>query len=205
MKKISLLVAVVLISATAAYSQLGFQLGLKGGLNFASLDIANPTGFSTEGATGWHIGAFTTIKITKFAIQPEIIYSAQGGDISVSGVADALSTDLDYVTIPIMIKFYLVGGLNLQAGPQFGILLNGEQEIIDPLSGNVTTDDIKDFISSSDLSLGLGAGVDLPFGLNLGVRYNLGLSDINDTLAGFDETKNKVFQVSIGYAFVKKG
>ena len=50
----------------------------------------------------------------------------------------------------------------------------------------------------------LGVGWDLPFGLTLDARYNLGLSKIN---AGTNnvETKNQVFQISAGFKIIKLG
>ena len=51
----------------------------------------------------------------------------------------------------------------------------------------------------------MGAGADLPFGLNLAARYNLGLADNEkENFITGDEMKNSVFQVSAGYAFIRK-
>jgi len=61
------LIIMVLIVSTSSYAQ-SIRFGLKGGLNFAS--ISTNIG-STDGSTGFHAGTYLTIKISKFAIQPE--------------------------------------------------------------------------------------------------------------------------------------
>jgi hypothetical protein len=55
-----------------------------------------------------------------------------------------------------------------------------------------------------DLSAALGLGWDLPFGLTIDARYNLGLSDISD-FEGSETAKNQVFQLSVGFKLIKFG
>ena len=83
------------------------------------------------------------------------------------------------------------------------VVVKAEQETFD-FNGNVTKEDIKDEMKKSDISAGLGAGWDLPFGLTVDARYNLGLSKLYD---GSDapEAKNQVFQFSLGYKLFKFG
>jgi hypothetical protein len=99
-----------------------------------------------------------------------------------------------YVTIPVMVKLYLLAGLNIQAGPQFGLLTKAEYDGVD----------IKDELKGSDISANIGLGWDLPFGLTVDARYNLGLSDISDN-PGFGELKSRVIQISVGYKIFKFG
>ena len=93
-----------------------------------------------------------------------------------------------------MLKFYLPLGLNLQAGPQFGILTNAEDE-----DGKSLGNRFKD----SDFSAVLGLGWDAPFGLQFSARYVLGLSDNSDIVNS--EYVNKMLQLSIGYSLFKLG
>ena len=205
MKKINILLATIFLSAicvSQSFAQLGFQLGIKGGPNFSNIK----TDVSTEGQTGFHAGAYAMIKVSKIGIQPELLFSSISSDITTGSATSEFTSS--YVNIPIILKLYLVGGLNLQLGPQFGFATFSELKTA--AAGVTTTTDVQDQLKSSDVSLAIGAGFDLPFGLNLTARYNLGLSDINDTLdldidpATNDELRNQVFQVSVGYAFVKK-
>ncbi len=198
MKKAILILICSVVFTGFANGQAGFRLGLKGGLNFANLD----TDSDLDSRTGFHAGAFATIKISKIAIQPEMIFSQQGAQFSVNSFD--LESNFSYLNVPVMLKFYLIGGLNVQVGPQFGFLLSGDQETVDIFSGEVTEEDAKDFIKGSDVSVGLGAGWDLPFGLTFDARYNLGISDVNDVESS-GEIKNQVFQISVGYRFIELG
>jgi hypothetical protein len=210
------LVVVLAFISTSTFAQVRFDLGLKGGLNFANVSASSSIAKNYEGRTGYHLGAYAMIKITKFAIQPEVIFSRQGQNFSTSSVSD-LESSFDYFNVPIMIKFYLVGGLNIQAGPQFGFLSSAKGDVVNSTTNAVTKgQDLTGLVQSSDVSLGVGAGWDLPFGLNVTARYNIGLSDVNKftnsslppTLTsslGTSQAKNQVFQFSLGYRLIKFG
>lgn len=184
-----------------AFSQAEFAIGIKAGPNFAKIDADASAGENYKSRTGFHGGAFALIKLTKIGIQPEIIFSQQGSKVKIN--SQDLDANYSYINIPVMLKVYLVAGLNIQVGPQFGFVASAKQETIDALSGDVTKEDVKDQMKKSDISAGLGAGWDLPFGLTVDARYNLGLSKIND--GGSGDVKNQVFQVSLGYKLIKLG
>ena len=173
MKKLTILV--VFLAATIAGANAQVAFGVKGGLNFANVDVSG----DPDGKTGYHFGAFAEIGLGGIAIQPEILYSTKGAE----------DFDLSYLEIPILLKKNFAKVFNIHLGPQFGILTKAE----------AVDTDVKDFLKSSDLSLAAGAGVNLPMGLVGGARYVLGLSDIDD---GFGtEVKNKTFQVYVGWKF----
>ncbi len=199
---------------SVSQAQVRFDLGLKGGLNFASINTSSSISTNYKDRTGYHFGAYAMIKITKFAIQPEILFSRESQSYTVN--SSSFNSNYDYFTIPVMLKFYLAAGLNLQAGPQFGFLANSSKSITAfNSSGSPTSGKVSDFVKSSDVSLGLGLGWDLPFGLNITARYNMGLSDINkqsgvnspliQSSLGTKEAKNQVFQFSVGYRLFKIG
>ena len=202
MKKLNLLVALFVFSALIhqAHAQAQFALGIKGGPNFANLDVNSSVGDNYKNRTGFHAGAFALIKLTKIGIQPELLFSRQGSNFQFnSGSGEA---NFDYINIPIILKLYTVAGINLQAGPQFGFLSGGE--VKKTIQGITSTQSAKDAYKGSDFGLALGVGWDLPFGLTLDARYNLGLSKINNG-TNAPESKNQVFQVSAGFKIIKIG
>ncbi|NQZ77256.1 MAG: porin family protein [Ekhidna sp.] len=167
-----------------AFSQASVGIGIKGGANFANTNVAG-----TESITAFHGGAYGLVKLASIGIQPEILFSKQGAS------SDFGNVDLSYVNIPVMLKFYLPLGLNLQAGPQIGILTDAVSQDVD----------VKDAYKNSDLSAAFGAGWDAPFGLQFTARYVIGFSDINDLAGATEEVKNRTFQLSIGYTLFKLG
>ena len=200
MKKIIILSFAILAMATVSYSQAEVALGIKGGLNFANIDVSSSSA-AYNSKTGYHAGAFLLIKLSKIGIQPEIIFSRQGSSYKpVNGTS--LDARYDYVNIPIILKLYTVAGINLQVGPQFGFLAGATQDV--NVNGAITSQDVKSSLKGSDISLALGVGWDLPFGLTIDGRYNLGLSDNNNS-GSSNNIKNQVIQISAGFKLFKFG
>lgn len=209
MKKFSILAIAMLAIITVQAQSVG--LGIKGGLNFPSADaLSIDQNISIESASssasGYHAGLFVSAKVAMFELQPEVLYSFQSFEYEFEDVASSSSAVIEgsqeshYVTIPVILKFSPVPILNLQVGPQFGLLLSAN-EIRDDI-GSATSADIKDKLTSSDIGLNFGVGADLPFGVQAHVRYVLGLSDVNVDSPADVSVSNSMFQVSIGYAFL---
>ena len=121
---VSLFLAGVAFSHTAS-AQVQFSLGIKGGVNFANINVSDARA-TWDGKTGFHGGAFALIKVTAFAVQPELIFSQQGSTVKING--QDLDANFNYMNVPVMLKFYLPLGLNLQMGPQFGFLTSAESD-----------------------------------------------------------------------------
>ncbi|HEU4608394.1 MAG TPA: outer membrane beta-barrel protein, partial [Chitinophagaceae bacterium] len=95
---------------------------------------------------------------------------------------------LDYLSIPILLSYRPSKLISFQAGPQFGILLNQDKNLVQ--NGG-------EAFKNGDLSL-LG-GVQLNIGgIRLGGRYAVGLNNIND-ISNQDEWKNQGFQLYAGF------
>lgn len=202
MKKI---IVTLLFAGASLYSVAQeFSIGLKGGPNFANINTNESPGTNYESRTGFHLGAFALIKGEKVGFQPEILFSQQGRKFKYSGSPD-LKENFSYVNIPLIVKLYTIAGINLQVGPQIGLLTSAERENFSATSG-VTKEDIKNDLKKTDLSLALGVGWDLPFGLSIDGRYNWGLTDNDDgyvSVGSPSSVKNQVWQFSIGYKFFK--
>jgi hypothetical protein len=194
------LLLVSIASSHMALAQVQFSLGIKGGVNFASINV-NDAKATWDGKTGFHGGAFALFKLTAFAIQPEVIFSQQGSTVKFQ--SQDIKANFSYLNVPVIAKFYLPLGLNLQLGPQFGFLTTAESDY-NPVSGTQTSTDLKDYYKNSDVSLGMGIGWDLPMKITIDARYNLGLTDIDDN-GSLEATKNQVFQISLGYKLFKFG
>lgn len=175
MKKV-IAVVMFLFMGTTMFSQ-GIDLGIKAGANFST--ISDVVGVSNK--TGFHAGAFGALKFNnKIALQAELLYSQQGAKW------DFGEFDLNYMNVPVFIKYYLIQGLNVQIGPQFGFIIDDK----------VTNAEI----NKSDISGILGLGYDFPLGIRIDARYNLGFSDVQkgDNVEG----KNSVFSLALGYSFL---
>lgn len=187
MKKVLLSLVVLAVSSVTTFAQISG--GIKAGVNFANQKVS-ADGFSItpDARTAFHAGVYVNIGLAeKMSIQPELLYNSVGSEW------DGSEIKVDYLSLPIMFKYNVAPIVNLQAGPQFGFVMSADAE----------GEDIKDLVKGTDLGFGLGAGVDLPMGLNFTARYIFGLSNIGED-EFFDgatdaSLKNNVFQLSVGY------
>lgn len=187
--------AAVVLVTTSLKAQVGF--GLKGGVNLTNLRVDDPES-SYDSRTGFHGGFFVRDRIGNVAIQPEFLLFTQNDEVSTTILNGTIEESFTYFSIPVMFKFYPALDLNIQAGPQFGFLVDGERRFKTELFND--TRDIRDDYKDSDVSISLGGGWDAPFGLTLDVRYNIGVKDINNMVDG-EETRSKVFLLSVGWNF----
>jgi len=194
----TLFVIAVFFISFQAHSQTAF--GLKAGLNLSSLNVDDPEA-SYDSRTGYHAGIFLRGKFDKIAVQPELLLFTQSGDIEKTATFGTAQESFTYLSIPFMFKFYPVLGLNLQVGPQFGFLLDGERKYDNPLFSG--SEDITDYYKQSDVSVSVGAGYDFGFGLGIDLRYNLGVKDINNEANG-EAVKSRVILVSLGWNFLRE-
>ena len=203
MKKIILTAAAVFAFSFANAQDVKF--GAKAGLNISSI-TGDTDGFGDiSSKVGFQVGGFAEIKISdKFAIQPELLYSAQGAktEFSEEGLSVKGTQKLAYLNIPVMARFYVAKGFSLEAGPQLGFLLSAEQEATVSFEGESETesaDNKKDF-NSTDFGFNLGAGYDVTENINLGLRYSIGLNNIVKE-NGSDSNSNSNLAFAVGYKF----
>ena len=98
------------------------QFGAKAGVNFAT--IGGDGTEEVKSLTGLHVGLVSEIFLGEnFSLQPEVLYSTQGAmnedTETLDGVTYSYKNELklDYINVPIMVKYYITPGLNLQVGP----------------------------------------------------------------------------------------
>jgi hypothetical protein len=190
MNKVLLSLLFLSVSILGVEAQ-GGALGIKGGVNFANQDIETIT---TNSITGFHGGIFASLMFTEtLGLQPELLFSSQGSELELDNFDD-VKNEFNYITIPLLLKIKPGEIINLYLGPQIGFLT----------SATKNSEDVKDLYNTSDFSLVFGAGFELFERLELGARYNLGLSDINDNDPELDdiEIKNRMFQVYAGIKLV---
>ena len=170
------------------------NIGIKGGLNAYNIHNNNKTTYDPK--IGFNVGLLGHIHLNKnFALQPEIVYSAQGAKYKVSNVETIIK--LDYVNIPVLFQYMWDNGLRIQAGPQVGLLLSGKSKT------NSVTVDNKENLEPIDFAVSFGAGYIHPAtGLGIDLRYNLGLTDINKNSTVV--STNRGLQLGLFYIFGKK-
>ncbi len=185
MKKLLGAISLFVMSHTLVQAQ-HTNFGIKGGYNSASIEVDNGTDY--DAISGLHIGGLAHIHVSPhFAVQPELVYSGQGGE------RPNQKLKLGYINLPVLGQYMAGGGFRLQTGPQLGFLVSAEQKI-----GDIEVD-VDDAYDSIDFSWVFGAGYLFSSGLGIDLRYNLGLSDISD--GGNIDAMNRVVQLGLFYQF----
>ena len=194
MKRLFTLLTIIVMSQVQAQ---GLDFGIKAGLNYANVsgieDFNQRQGISAGLFAGARLG-------DKLEFQIDALYSQQGAEVDQS-ISQVISEfNLDYISIPIVLKYYLTENVNIHAGPQLGILLNEETSVFNQTISAVEA-------NTADWLGTIGVGLDLPLGLRAEARYSFGLSRVNGSvsLPDFDDLSNSRTQMttlSIGYSWL---
>ncbi len=183
------LASFLLIFSLSSFSQ-GVNFGIKGG---ASINKITGKSFKEEFTYGYHIGAYVTIKLSdKLGLQPEVLLNQINTDTSstfssIYQFNKINNIKLKYLSIPLLLNYNVSNLLALQAGPQFGVLIDQDKDI---LQNGEQAFKNGDFSMIGGLQLKL-----LKF--RVYGRYVIGLSNL-DNIGDKDKWKSQSVQLGIG-------
>ncbi len=190
-------ISILLILATTSMSAQAwsneFQLGFRGGLNFST--VTGDGYDSPDGRTSFYAGLLAEAPLTeRLSLQPEVFYARQGFDIGGTPSDPAVEFQLDYIQVPVLLKLYLIDGLNVHAGPQFGFKVNESLDFSPASAGN--TIDV-DAIQTLDVQLSVGAEYKVLQTFFVQARYAYGFSEIIEDA----DAHNAVLSLGVGFMF----
>jgi hypothetical protein len=131
-------------------------------------------------------------------IQPEVLWNQYQSRVDSSfsdvyknsvTISNYKDVKLNYLTIPLLLNYKLGSLMSLQAGPQFGILLDQSKNLIQ--NG-------QEAFKTGDFSMVGGAQIHISK-IRLQGRYFVGLNNISD-IDNQNKWKNQGFQLSLGLA-----
>lgn len=209
MKK-TLLSLCLLMASFAAFAQLP-TVGFKGGVNFATVNAsASGTNLTvTSGTlTTFNVGAFVDFKFGNVSLQPALNFTGKGGKFSNSGDEDfegSAQFKLYYLQVPVNVVYHVpvvVGDFYFGAGPYVGMGVSGKEKV--KINGAEQSEDVKfgsgdEEIKRTDFGANAIVGFKFKTGFLINANYDLGLSNITNDDTG--KLKNRVFGISVGYAF----
>ena len=190
-KLATMVVALFMMQAATAQ----FRIGAKVGTNIVKVQGKS---FEDEFRYGYHLGGFAVIGLTqdkKLFLQPEVLFNQYSTTLDSSykeiyeGIINSSQSKvkLNYLAIPILLNYKLIGPLYLQAGPAFGILMDQNKNFLQNGA---------DAFKKGDFSMVAGAQLKLSKIYVTG-RYVIGLNNIND-IDNQDKWKSQVVQLSLG-------
>lgn len=186
--------SLLLVLSTSIFAQ-RFDLGIKGGANLGKLSGQS---FNDQFSLAYHLGGFMEVGLGKrWSIQPEVLFNQVNADTT-SAFSDIYNNllgsgsgniRLRYLSVPILLNYQLTKGVVLQAGPQFGILMDQNRNLLQ--NG-------KEAFQNGDFSLQAGVQIRLAKFRVYG-RYGIGLNNLND-IDNQDRWKSQTIQLGVGLA-----
>ena len=175
---------------SAANAQI--DLGVKGGLNFPTLSGTESSKFRTD----FYVGGYANYKVTdQFSFQPEVLYSKQGAGIKTHDGSDNKIVTHN-INIPLMGRYEIMEGLNVEFGPQLGFLVSAKEKT--EFNNIKTKEPMTDNFKTFDFGLNLGAGYKVTDELEINARITKGLTDINHNPSA-KSTTNTYFSIGVAY------
>ena len=157
------------------------------------------------------VGAFAQHAVGSFTLQPKVGINIanitnngdygkarvdfagglEGGYKTKDNVAGLSGKDWkpSYLNVPVLANVYVVPGLAVKLGVQPGFMVDKDK------------DGYKGEVNTFDLSIPVGLSYEYN-NFVLDGRYNWGVTKINkNSVKGADDTRNSVFQITLGYKF----
>lgn len=227
MKKVIFLAAAALGMGVSTANAQDISYGTKVGANYTLVSThfkvgERPEDYEDPNGVGYHFGGFLNYSVSgNFAIRPELLISARNmkssssSRIEESGTVvkveiDANSTNT-FIEIPILASFgNQESGIQFQAGPSVNILagvrtratikttLNGDTMEVETQE---TGSEAKEGQRPLDLGLAAGAVYQTEGGFHIGLRYQRGLTSVNDDNTDLYVSNYNVIQLSLGWTF----
>lgn len=194
MKKVFLL-AIGLCVFTVFTNAQGFHLGGKAGINMGKV---KGTSFKDEFKLGYQLGAFAEIDFNQYwGIQPELLFSQSKTKVAnnsadvVDGLTSGENIELNYLSVPLLLRLNAGKILTINLGPQFSVLVNNHK---------TTAQNVGDAFKDGDFAAVLGAQLNLGT-LKVYGRYNVGLNNINN-ITNSDKWRNQQLQLGLGFRII---
>ena len=180
--------------------------GLKGGANYSTLwdrlEIDGQPGIDYQFKTGFYVGGLANLPLSqKWELQPELLFSQRnigielGGFIGPHVISDnykAVRTET-LLDLPIIFRYKALSKIFLEAGPQFGFLLDQKEEVKEsPYEDReLSSFDYDKF--DAGLTVGVGYSFSPQFALSL--RYLQGLIKRDRSV------NSQMFNLGVEYVF----
>jgi hypothetical protein len=123
-------------------------------------------------------------------IVTELAFSQMG----TRNISDNYQTTLNYIAVPVLLRFSAGEIFHLDGGFQLGLLASAKEK------SNGVTFDVQNAYHGTDVGLNIGLGVSLPSGLGFDLRYIHGLTNIDNLFNRYDYIeRNRTVQVTLAY------
>jgi hypothetical protein len=211
MKKIILCVCILGITLTSTQAQF-IRFGIRGGVSSSSITFSDVKDViiggqhydivASDAMVGFHFGLFSRIKLANFFVEPELLFTSNGGQVQVqnvtSGIVSMKEQKFNKIDIPVLAGIKL-GPARLEVGPVASFVLSSKSNLFDE---NSYEQDFK----KATIGYQAGVGIDILKTLAVDLKYEGNLSKLGNgfTIGGqsypFD-SRNSQLILSFGLFF----
>ena len=171
----SILIAVMTLLSLGALSAQNTSYGATAGYYNLTIKASDGDISASIDLNGFYAGFFANFKLSEqFSLQPELQFGTSSKD----------GESIEQILLPMMVQYKVSEKFNLQAGPQFDLVVSES-----------------DGINAFGLGLGFGAGYDISNKFFASARYAFGLSNRIEDAPDDVSQKLNTIQIGIGYRF----
>ena len=210
MKKL-FLIAAMMVASMGAFAQFTIK-------PMVGMTVSKVTADDAKYKVGLAAGVEGEYKFNpNMGVSAGLIYSMQGSKIehNVSLLFSQYNAEctsnfsMDWINVPILFNYYFGNsGFSVRAGIQPGFRVRAKWEIEDTGLGSTIEDhitsyadehwDIKDYTKSFSMAIPIGVAYEIS-DFVIDARYNIGLTNINDSKLSRFDGKYSVFMLTVGY------
>lgn len=174
------------------------RFGVKVGMNYSCMNfnegVPKPASHvANTWMTGVTVGFMMEVPlINNFSLTPEYAYSLRRGKDERSNI----SYSLDYLSMPVLLKYAITPGIAVKAGPQFDLLIHAKQ--------SNSTGDLNITHDTEERNIGAAACVEVRLvkSIYLEARYLHGLSHVGiGQRSNTTEFKYRLVQLDAAFKF----
>lgn len=197
------------VASAQSSTVVGPEFGIKGGVNMSNL-YSDSDDINDENALwGFNAGVFAAFPIAdNVFIQPEILYTTKGAELDYESdaITGAAKFKLNYIEVPLLVRFNLTENFNIHVGGYASYLVNAKLTNETENGDDFEFDEELDADDFERFDAGLSAGVGVDFNpISIGLRYNYGLTTVGkerDFLGSnytFPDAKNSNLTLYLAY------
>ncbi|MGZ3757388.1 MAG: porin family protein [Mucilaginibacter sp.] len=187
-----LLSAVILIAISIS-AKAQFNLGIKGGVNYSTINSDN---LKSSSVAGYQAGVFARVGGGIY-LQPEVYLSSSGGEFTSNDNTYSGNVKFTNLNVPVLVGLQF-GPKNLNfrvmAGPEYISVLSQDRSLSSNF--NAAYNNFGTAYKNNMLGYQAGFGVDLG-AITADLRYQGNFSNFNDTY----NQKQNLWALSVGFKF----
>ncbi|MDP5158667.1 MAG: PorT family protein [Flaviramulus sp.] len=155
----------------------GVKYGVRGGFNISNLAIDGNVNIENEHRNSLYFGAFANIGLSKLlSVVPELQFSAEGANEEV--------LHLDYIQMPILLRFRISEKFHAGFGPQVGLKVHKYEDRVNNIAYSALA----------------GVEYKINHAIFVDARYTYGIRNIFDDKLLATATNTNI-QLGVGYKF----